>query len=152
MLLYRSNFTATLFVTAVAYPKLPPPEPSAAVEPFCSVNVNPSAVCVPADVWKLKSVVKFWIFTGVGYQALDAWNVPLVVVKDKAVPLMKAFPFSAIEPDPKPLPKPTPEELTVNPLMAVALWPSVSVITTLCPPTMAVEVIESVAVIFVAEL
>ena len=78
--------------------------------------------------------------------------MPLVVVKDKAVPLMVAFPFSAIEPTPKPPPKPTPEELTVNPLLAVALWPSVSVMMTLCPPTVAVDVIESVAVIFVAEL
>jgi hypothetical protein len=26
---------------------------------FCSVNVSPSAVGEPADVWKLKSVVKF---------------------------------------------------------------------------------------------
>jgi hypothetical protein len=69
------------------------------------VKVKPSAVPVPAVVWKVKSVVKFWMFTAVGYQALEAWNVGLVLVKDKALPLMVAFPFSTIEPAAKPLPK-----------------------------------------------
>ena len=71
------------------------------------------------------------MFTAVGYQALEAWNVPLVVVKDKAVPLIVAFPLSLIDPVLKPLPRPIPEEVTVKPLMAVALCPSVSVMMTL---------------------
>ena len=107
----------------------------------------------PADNWKVKSVVKFRMFTAVGYQALETWNVPLVVVKDKAVPLIAALPFKTIELAPKPPPKLIPpEEVTVNALLAVAGCPSVSLTMTLCPPTMAVDEIETVAVIFVAEL
>jgi hypothetical protein len=59
LLLYRSNFTATLFVVVRPYARFPPAPPSPAVEPFCRVKVSPSAVPVPAVVWKLKSVVKF---------------------------------------------------------------------------------------------
>ena len=93
------------------------------------------------------------MFTAAGYQALEAWNVGLAVVKDKAVPLIAALPFKAIEPTPKPLPKLIPpEEVTVKALVALALCPSVLVIVTLCWPTMAFDAIESVAVIFVAEL
>lgn len=81
--------------------------------------------------------------------------MPLVVVKDKVLPVITAVPFTTIEPAVKPLPKPIPpdeEEVTVKPLMAVALCPSVSVMTTLCPPTTAVGVIVSVTVILVLEL
>jgi hypothetical protein len=90
----------------------------------------------------------------VGNQALAAWNVGLIVVKDRFGGLIAAFPFNIIEPAPKPLLKPTPPEgeLTVKTLIAVATCPSMSVTTTLCLPTMAVDDIESVAVIFVAEL
>ena len=48
------------------------------------------------------------MFTAFGNQALEAWNVGLVVVKDKAVPLIAALPFNTMEPAVKPLPKPIP--------------------------------------------
>ena len=43
--------------------------------------------------------------------------MPLVVVKDKAVPLIAALPFKTIEPAPKPPPKlMPPDEVTVKAL------------------------------------
>ena len=151
-LLYKSNFTATLLAMP-KYPRFPPPTPMAAVEFPCTVNVKPSAV-FPAVTWKLKSVVKFWIFTAVGNHALPVW-VLLLAVKDSAVPLMAALPFSTMEPAVKPLPKlmpPADGAVTVKPFTSVALCPSESVTTMLCPPSTALAASDSVAVIFVAEL
>ena len=79
----------------------------------------------------------------------------LVVVSVRLVPLMAALPFTTMEPGVKPLPNPMPpppEELTVKPLINVALCPSESVTTILCPPKTAFAAIERVAVILVAEL
>ena len=43
-----------------------------------------------------------------GNHAVPAWNVGLVVVNDKALPDIAAFPFTTMDPGVKPLPKPTP--------------------------------------------
>src|ERR1700674_3088021 len=61
------------------------------------------------------------MFTAVGNQALPAWNVGLVVVKDKAVPFIVAFPFSTIELVVKPLAKLTPPPPPLEPMVYAAV-------------------------------
>jgi hypothetical protein len=64
-LLYRSNFTATLVGIPAApdvlgpYPNAPPKFPMAELFAPWIVKVIPSAVLVPPEIRKVKSVVKF---------------------------------------------------------------------------------------------
>jgi hypothetical protein len=85
--------------------------------------VKPSAVGEPADNWKVKSVVNFWILSAEGNHALATWKVELLVVNESAVPVIAALPFKTIEPAEKPLPKatPPPVELMVYVALAVEL-------------------------------
>ena len=77
--------------------------------------------------------------------------MPLVVVKDKTLPLIAALPFNTIDPVVKPPPKLIPpEELpvcTVKPFVRVELCPSVLVTVTLRDPTTAAPRILILAVI-----
>ena len=84
------------------YPRPPPEGPSAIVPVFWIVNVNPSAVQLPAgESWKLKSVVKVCTFTGDPNQALLASFTPPPVSRSRA-PFRKAWPLSARPADEKP--------------------------------------------------
>jgi hypothetical protein len=73
-------------------------------------KAKPSAVPVPLESWKVKSLAKDWAFTSVPHQALEA-SLARPSVRRSRVPLSVDFPFNARPVAVNPAPKLTPPEV-----------------------------------------